>query len=137
MNSFLRLLPKTLFEIAATQHGINEYATLRRYVVAQCTRAKYGQHGLVSLEATVAGANELGRCDDKEILEADDDDGSWPDWRPDEGQQEDYEKALMALKGRFGKGQKDGRRAAAALGQPAGGVARQATKLPTAATSKS
>ena len=82
MNSLLRLLPKTLFEIAATQHGINEYATLRRYVVAQCTRAKYGQHGLVSLEATVAAANELERCDARDVPEADDDDGSWPDWRP-------------------------------------------------------
>ena len=84
--------------------------------MAQCTRARYGQHGLVSLEATVAGANELGQCNDKEILEADDEDGSWPDWRPDEGQQEDYDKALMALKGRFGKGQKGRQKGASSPG---------------------
>ena len=46
MNSLMRLLPKSLYEISVTQYGIKSYTQLRSYVLAQCTRAKYGQHGL-------------------------------------------------------------------------------------------
>ena len=46
MNSLMRLLPKSLYELTVSQYGISSYAQLRSYVLAQCTRAKYGQHGL-------------------------------------------------------------------------------------------
>ena len=48
MNSLLRLLPKSLYELTASQYGISTYGQLRSYILAQCTRAKYGQHGLGS-----------------------------------------------------------------------------------------
>ena len=46
MNSLMRLLPKNLYEMSVSQYGIASYAQLRSYVLAQCTRAKYGQHGV-------------------------------------------------------------------------------------------
>ena len=45
MNSLLRLLPKTLYELTVTQYGISTYPQMRSYVQTQCTRARFGQHG--------------------------------------------------------------------------------------------
>ena len=47
MNSLLRLLPKSLYELAVTQYGISNYNEMRSYVLSQCTRMKFGQHGIV------------------------------------------------------------------------------------------
>ena len=39
-NSLVRMLPKSLYEIVATQYGITTYAQMRTFVPAQCTRIK-------------------------------------------------------------------------------------------------
>ena len=45
MNSLLRLLPKSLYDIVATQYGITTYDQMKTFVLGQCTRFKHGQHG--------------------------------------------------------------------------------------------
>ena len=114
MNSLMRLLPKSLYEISVTQYGIKDYAQLRSYVLAQCTRAKYGQHGLNST-STGPAPMDLSWLPDSGDPASEEEEAAeaWTEPTYEEYHEEEYDQEgcinVMKGKGKKGKGKGKGK----------------------------